>query len=402
MPRGIVRGNRLTSHTHTHTNTLEKMAQLSAGGMSGPTAGSGPGSGSGSNSSGEMDRGRIVLQGMQNECWRHFIDRGMFDSTYALRVSSCFRYMCGSPDSSCFTLRDFADKGKLVIPYLCINLSTSETNFAIMDIFRRFDKSATGKIFIDDFVVGVMACINRCNVDDSYIRAIIRELMPSGSCIAGQIYSILFSMNPGQSASNGGPQRSPAFHHYFSAIEYIVKQSFDVFLASEKEKMVAGSAGMILPWNVDVMNIVVDDEAVTKILKDSINIAIVELQDEFHTPWHRIKSVLADHGDSSFDENIALKDAGRNVNPQQPSTTAKTSWVVRSQGSRLDLSGDGNMALTSGQLKSTVGTSQKLSSSTSLHRKKSGGIAGFQDVALNTVISFIRLLRLCFRFIGCL
>lgn len=314
------------------------------------------------------DRGRIVPN-LQNDCWRHFIDRALFDSSYSLRVASSFRYLCGS-DSQFFTLRDFADKGKLVIPYLCINLSYLETNFAIMDIFRRFDKNASGKVFIDDFVIGIISCINQCNTDDSFLKHILQEMMPNGSCTANALLMQVLAEFPSNSAQGG-----LGFHQYFSAITYLVKENVDNYLAREKEAIVSGSNGTIMPWDVDPMTLVVDEAAMSKVLKNSIEGAIAELQEEFHTPWYRIKAAMADHGDTLCDE-YAL---GRRA-------SAKPTWIVRSQGNRMELGP--SQSSTSLAVGSPGTAGGKMLNATAARRKSvHGGIAGFQDVAMNSNVS---------------
>jgi hypothetical protein len=326
------------------------------------------GGGSGSSSASSSDDRTKTLMVLQTECWKHFIDRGMFDTSYALRVKSSFRYLCGA-DASHFTLRDFADKGKLVIPYLCINLSNSETNFAIMDIFRRFDKSATGKIFIDDFVVGIIVCLNRCNTDETFLKPIVQELMPSGACMAGALHALLSTENQ-QSI-----QRNTLYHQYFSAIDHIVKQQFDLYLMKEKENILSGNAGAVMPWAVDLFSLSVDESVFAKILKDSIQSAVCELQEQFHTPWMRIRSALADHGNMTNENSFASVGLGQ--------SGLKPVWVVRSHGSRIELGAQPGAS-------AVYPSSQKLSSFAA-NKKKSlnGGIAGFQDIAMNTPLNAV-------------
>lgn len=207
------------------------------------------------------------------EGWRRLIDMGVFDGDLPQRVNACFQYLVG-PDSQFFTLRDFTEKGKFVMTNLSINNSQAESGFAVMDVFRRFDRDACGEIFLDDFVLGIIDRLNRYLTDDRIIETVVLDKIPHGSVSATTLRESL------QERRNNDP-----FTLYFNSISYITLKLFD-HLKSQKS-------------GDEAVSLMVDSETFSRILRETVRVAVYELQQEFHLLPERVKAIVTDHASSS-------------------------------------------------------------------------------------------------------
>ena len=243
-----------------------------------------------------MDDRTKTLHSFRVECWKKLMDNGLFEESYSQRVNACFQYLLGS-DVQCFGLRDFTDRGKFVITYLCVNHSLSETSFAIMDIFRRFDRKASGFISLENFVVGIIERLNRFLYDERIIDTIVFESIPSEAVPAAFLQEILF-------ASESNQHSYATFVSHFHAFAYLVKSKL------EKLKTEDGQNNYAL----------VDHAALKQILKDCIQQAIAELQDSFHLTSEIVRAACTEHwsgvGSANGSDTLAL--AGSTITPYLP------------------------------------------------------------------------------------
>ena len=146
-------------------------------------------------------------------------------TTFPHRLSSGFQYLCSSSEAALgyFTLKDLTERGKFVFGYLSIAAS-QDTSFAVMDIFRQLDRSGTGKVHAEDFVVGIVRHLltlssSSKRVDDLALE-MWQQLAPTG--VTASILSALEDTKD-ESSIPQKLQRCPLFCANLLAIKYRIE-----------------------------------------------------------------------------------------------------------------------------------------------------------------------------------
>jgi hypothetical protein len=123
---------------------------------------------------------------VENTLWKQLMDNGVFDDYYPQRLNACFHYLCCSSDitsneeksnKTSFSLKDLIQKGSFVFSYLSVDVGDKDSSFAIMDIFRSFDRSGRGSVFLEEFVLGILERLNVVRKDYSLLESIAEDLL---------------------------------------------------------------------------------------------------------------------------------------------------------------------------------------------------------------------------------
>jgi hypothetical protein len=121
--------------------------------------------------------------------WKQLMDNGVFDDYYPQRLNACFHYLCCFSDltnneeknhqnsKTSFSLKDLIQKGSFVFSYLSVDVGDKDSSFAIMDIFRSFDRSGRGTVFLEEFVLGILERLNLVRKDYSLLESIAEDLL---------------------------------------------------------------------------------------------------------------------------------------------------------------------------------------------------------------------------------
>lgn len=115
------------------------------------------------------------MQSVGSETWGKLIGQNIFDDYYPHRINACFRYL-DEDEQGVFSLKDLIQRGPFVFNYLCIDVE-EDSSFAIMDIFRSFDRSGRGNVNIEEFVIGIMDKIISLKENSELLEDIAQELI---------------------------------------------------------------------------------------------------------------------------------------------------------------------------------------------------------------------------------
>ena len=108
--------------------------------------------------------------------------------------------------------QDLIQKGYFVFSYLSIDVE-QDSNFAVMDLFRLFDRSGRGTVNIEEFVVGVVEKLLRLKRNSSLISSVVDELLSIETRpleLASKLDKLMF-------------EKLPVFRSSFKAFAYVVK-----------------------------------------------------------------------------------------------------------------------------------------------------------------------------------
>lgn len=126
------------------------------------------------------------------------MDSGLFDDSYSLRVSASFNFLASDANGLSFTLKvrlltllfnksnliafvqDIINKGNIILTYLSLDVD-KDSNFAVMDLFRIFDRSGKGHVVIEDFALGVIEKLHQLRDDYATLDAIAERLLAAES-----------------------------------------------------------------------------------------------------------------------------------------------------------------------------------------------------------------------------
>lgn len=197
--------------------------------------------------------------------WRRLLESGVFNGSYPHRISACFQFL-DADNLGYFTLRDLTERGKFVFSSLSIPPS-QDTSFAVMDIFRTFDRSGTGRVHAEEFVVGIAQHVLRLSADaklmDDVAAELMQQLSPQG--ITSSIVSAL------DDPASKLLSRCPLFCANMLALKYRVSAN----LQSAHPRGVSR-------------------EKLARLLSESMDEVVAEAQTHFHLPASRLADLLAD------------------------------------------------------------------------------------------------------------
>jgi len=113
---------------------------------------------------------------LSNE-WKSLMDLGLFDDSYPQRLRASFLFLCADNEyTDYFKMTDIVRKGYYVFSYLSIVVEKDST-FALMDLCRQFDRSGSGSIFVEDFVIGVIQRLHNMKENTHLFEEIARDLL---------------------------------------------------------------------------------------------------------------------------------------------------------------------------------------------------------------------------------
>jgi hypothetical protein len=124
---------------------------------------------------------------MRSKRLERLMSSGLIDG-YGQRVQVSFDYLVLDDSRNVFTLKDLAERGKLVFSFLSI--PGHDNSFAIMDSFRQFDRGG-GAVSLQDFGAGVVERLYQFYHNNSLLKSIARELAPSGRRSVAEVLSCL-------------------------------------------------------------------------------------------------------------------------------------------------------------------------------------------------------------------
>lgn len=240
---------------------------------------------------------RVKVENPHVQSWKRLISTGIFDNNYAQRVNASFQLL-NADNLGYFTLRDFTERGKFVFSFLSINsVSASDTSFAIMDVFRKFDKNGTGKIFLEDFVVGIVEKLLLCHVNENILDSIAVELIPHGSTSTKEFVAHL--------PLDSFTQTNTLFSMHFGAHIYLIKKHMESFHRREKHQ------------RPDI-EVLIDLDKFKKILQDVVHETITDLKEHFHlSSQYLLDNLSRDHeggGVEHFIKEHAFGEDGSKIN----------------------------------------------------------------------------------------
>lgn len=205
--------------------------------------------------------------GGRTSSWRRLIESGAFDNCYPQRISACFEYL-DADSLSFFTLKDLTERGKFVFSNLCI-AAPQGTSFAVMDFFRLFDRSGTGKVRVEDFVVGIVQywlnISSNAKLMSEFSHEILQQLAFNGTAA-----SILSSFNDTTPPSK--LHGCPLFTSNLLAIKYRIE-------VNVQKK---------------IPNRGLSEAVLRDVLVVSVEEVVAEMLLHFHLPTGRVGDVLAE------------------------------------------------------------------------------------------------------------
>lgn len=195
--------------------------------------------------------------------WKRLIDFGIFDNCYPQRLNASFRYLVNS-DSNHFSLKDLIQKGSFVFSYLSVRVE-HESSFAIMDIFRSFDRSGRGEVSIEEFVMGVMEKMQALMKNDDIIESTAKELFKTEFRPTELVTKIEFGKMNLDKLTNFGSN--------FKALSYIL--TTQILSYSQKN-------------NLETLAV----NGIIRVLKATIVKAIEDIQVYFHLSSSRMTGIF--------------------------------------------------------------------------------------------------------------
>lgn len=302
--------------------------------------------------------------------WRRLLDSGVFNASYPHRISACFQFL-DADKLGYFTLRDLTERGKFVFTSLSIPPS-HDTSFAVMDIFRTFDRSGTGRVHAEEFVVGIAQHVLRLSADAKLMDDIAAELMqhlsPQG--ITSSIVSALDDPAPKLLS------RCPLFCANMLALKYRVS-------ANLQSAYPRGVSKEKLAW----------------LLSESMDEAIAEAQAHFHLPAARLADLLADdfsyaapHGAPSASEQHlkAVSAAAKRLGPHTvvwaPEGMAAATPSTRRS---IYLSGSGAASRLEEDDGSDDEASDRASSGGAMAAQRRGTLPGMRRGSVDTLVGYL-------------
>lgn len=211
--------------------------------------------------------------------WKRLIDMGVFVDSFSQRVSASFQYL-DTDDQGYFSLKEFTALGKFVFNYLSMNAST-DTSFAIMDVFRRLDRQGTGKINIENFVLGIIERVFVFYMNENILDSIAYEIIPYGTI---RCNDLIGSVN---SSSTSASSSTNMFASYFAASSYLVRQRLEAFQNSKLDR--------------SEREVMINTDAFKALLEQVAHDLIFELKNHFHISTQLLRSTLSDVADAEFD-----------------------------------------------------------------------------------------------------
>lgn len=126
-------------------------------------------------------------------------------------------------------------KGSFVFSYLSIYVEYDST-FAVMDVFTIFDRTGRGKVFIEDFVVGVMEKIFEVRNDSVLLEDIANELI---SCLATpNAPDLLVKMEKGRLEES----KVPKYITHLIALSYVIQKKIKEYHQDSKSPVITSSS----------------------------------------------------------------------------------------------------------------------------------------------------------------
>ena len=104
---------------------------------------------------------------------------------YGQRVKAAFRYLCGKGRSYCI-MQDLYEKGKILFPYLCMDIDTDKL-LEVIDVFRKSDLHGHGKISLMGFATVIIEQLREKLSDDSLLESLAIDLLYSSNKNAKEI-----------------------------------------------------------------------------------------------------------------------------------------------------------------------------------------------------------------------
>eukprot|EP01031_Cornospumella_fuschlensis_P034710 gene34710-42031_t len=106
--------------------------------------------------------------------WQQLMESGILDDSYPQRVNACFHYL--SNNAQFFTLKDLIQKATYTFTYLSVDVE-KDSNFAIMDVFRTFDRTGSNNVTLEDFVLGIIERLYLLKKDSNTLEIIADSLL---------------------------------------------------------------------------------------------------------------------------------------------------------------------------------------------------------------------------------
>eukprot|EP01033_Poteriospumella_lacustris_P011781 gene11781-8391_t len=101
---------------------------------------------------------------------------GLFEESYSQCINASFQFLCPDGDSNCFSLKDLIHRGTSILTFLNLDVD-KDSNFAVMDLFRLFDRSGRGNVFLEDFVLGIIEKVNTLHEDLETLQKIADHML---------------------------------------------------------------------------------------------------------------------------------------------------------------------------------------------------------------------------------
>jgi hypothetical protein len=73
-------------------------------------------------------------------------------------------------------LKDLIQHGPYVFTYLSVDVE-KDSSFAMMEVFRTFDRSGRGNVFLEEFVLGILDRLNNIRKNADLLEAISEDLL---------------------------------------------------------------------------------------------------------------------------------------------------------------------------------------------------------------------------------
>lgn len=115
--------------------------------------------------------------------WKKLIELALFDDSYPQRINASFHFLCPDAEVNTFTLKDLIHRGSSILLFLNLDVD-KDSNFAVMDLFRLFDRSGRGHVVMEDFVLGVVEKLHALMEDTDTLQSIATSMLLAESrCI---------------------------------------------------------------------------------------------------------------------------------------------------------------------------------------------------------------------------
>ena len=286
-----------------------------------------------------------LLSSARSKQWLRMMEIGLFDDVFAQRVNASFQYL-DYDGVGYFTLKDLTERGRVVFSYLDIDVDSD--TFAVMDVFRRFDKSGTGRVTIEEFVLSTIDRLHKLSSDHSCLETITDEIL-FGGVGSEKVTNLIILMEEEKNfkkkidvAKTTTPAKCHLLHATLHSLIYIfisrlkiIQLKYDLQHAEEKVATLVSLSGELSPDPADLgghdeptsqpASLMLNSQSLAEVLSSSLVEATGDLISHFHLGLDALLDAMPNTGPRLMAALRALSDQWNEDSSSKSSNSSSSS-----------------------------------------------------------------------------